>query len=546
MSPLLPILLITAWAHAAAPAKAAAAAASTPASPSSLNVGLGPAPAGVKRDTPQETVAGFFDACRAGDYRLAAQYLDLNQLAPGRQAEEGARLARRLKFVLDQKLWVDMDSLSTDPEGHQNDGLPPLRDEIGTIVVPGGAQAVRLQRVQDASGANAWVFSQNLVQAIGPLYDEYGPGWLGDHLPPWMLRHAIWVLELWQLFGLLLIVPLAELLRHLLVRPFTRLARGIAHRTAAEWDDEIVQILPHPVSLFTVAALVGLGSTPLHLAQPAQEVVNLVVRSAMLVALGMFGQHAVVVAVRALEARLNEGETDARRLKAIATRIAVLQHTGSGLVIVVVAALVLAQFQLVRTVGLSLLASAGVAGIVVGFAAQRSVANLFAGLQIILTQPISIGDVVIVEGEWGTIEEITFTHVVIKIWDLRRLVVPIGYFLEKPFQNWTRASTELLGTIYFYTDHSIDLAAMRAELDRVLAETDLWDGKVKGIVVTDIKNQVVEVRALISAADSGKQWDLRCLVREKMLDWLQRQGQSLPKLRLDVRNVEGGVGREHG
>jgi small-conductance mechanosensitive channel len=212
----------------------------------------------------------------------------------------------------------------------------------------------------------------------------------------------------------------------------------------------------------------------------------------------------------------------------------VLERVGVAAVTLLVAALVLAQFHVMRSVGLSLLASAGVASLVVTFAAQRSIANLFAGLQILVTQPIRIDDVVIVEGEWGTIEEINFTHVVVKIWDLRRLVVPITYFLEQPFQNWTRVSPELLGTVFFYTDHGVDLEAMRAELKRILEGSELWDGKASGVLVTAIKDHVVEVRAMISARNAGDQWNLRCLVRERLLAWLSQQSSSLPTVRLDA------------
>jgi len=319
---------------------------------------------------------------------------------------------------------------------------------------------------------------------------------------------------------------------HLMSRFITALARRWARRTKGRWDDEIAEVLEHPLRLVLWAGVTFVACSGLRLSQPAHDLLAILVRSACLVALGSFGFRAIRIVGRELERRLCESVDDERKRKGIATRVDVLQQIAAGGVVLLAAAMLLAQFEVVRTVGLSLLASAGLAGVVLGFAAQRSVANLFAGFQIMLTQPIGIGDVVIVEGEWGTIEEINFTHVVVKIWDLRRLVVPIAYFLERPFQNWTRVSTELLGTIYFYTDYRVDLEAMRAELDRILAATDLWDGKVKGIVVTGLKDHVVEVRALISAADSGKQWDLRCLVREKLLDWLQRQEAALPRLRL--------------
>jgi len=197
-------------------------------------------------------------------------------------------------------------------------------------------------------------------------------------------------------------------------------------------------------------------------------------------------------------------------------------------------------FESVRQLGTSILASAGVLGIIVGFAAQKSIATVLAGFQIAMTQPIRLDDVVIVEGEWGRIEEITLTYVVVLIWDQRRLVVPISYFIEKPFQNWTRVSAELLGTIFLYMDYTVPLDKLRAELDRLLAETDMWDKRVKVVQVTDSKERVIEVRVLVSAADASTAWNLRCMLREKLIGYLQRNHpESLPRTRAELSNPEG-------
>jgi hypothetical protein len=159
-------------------------------------------------------------------------------------------------------------------------------------------------------------------------------------------------------------------------------------------------------------------------------------------------------------------------------------------------------FESVRQFGASILASAGIAGIIIGFAAQRSIATLLAGFQIALTQPIRVDDVVIVENEWGRIEEITLTYVVVRIWDLRRLIVPITHFIEQPFQNWTRVSADILGTVFLYVDYTVPVDALRAELTRILRRRALWDGKVNVLQVTDAKEHTLEVRALASAADA--------------------------------------------
>jgi small-conductance mechanosensitive channel len=210
----------------------------------------------------------------------------------------------------------------------------------------------------------------------------------------------------------------------------------------------------------------------------------------------------------------------------------VLKKVAQTVIAIFALASMLMVFESVRQFGASILASAGIAGIVVGLAAQRSIATLLAGFQIALTQPIRVDDVVIVENEWGRIEDITLTYVVVRVWDLRRLIVPITYFIEQPFQNWTRASAEILGTVFLHVDYSVPVDALRDELTRILRASPLWDGNVNVLQVTGAKEHTLEVRALASAADASKAWDLRCDVREKLVRFVQeRYPDSLPKLR---------------
>jgi small-conductance mechanosensitive channel len=192
-------------------------------------------------------------------------------------------------------------------------------------------------------------------------------------------------------------------------------------------------------------------------------------------------------------------------------------------------------FPNIKQIGVSLLASAGMLGIILGFAAQKTLGNFIAGIQIAIAQPIRLDDVVIIENEWGWIEEITLTFVVVRIWDLRRLVVPISYFLEKPFQNWTRTSADILGSVFIYTDYTIVVKEVRDELTRILTNSQYWDKKVNVLQVTDAKERVIELRALMSAADSPTAWNLRCEVREKLFEFLQTKfPECLPRIRIEL------------
>ncbi len=224
---------------------------------------------------------------------------------------------------------------------------------------------------------------------------------------------------------------------------------------------------------------------------------------------------------------------DNLKARRIYTQVKVIENILIFIIIFLTITFILMSFEQVRQIGTGLLASAGIVGIVLGFAAQKTLGNFIAGIQIAFAQPIRIDDVVIVENEWGRIEEITLTYVVVRIWDLRRLVMPISYFVEKPFQNWTRVSADILGSVFIHADYTVPVDKMRAELTRILQGSPLWDKKVNVLQVTDAQQNTVELRALMSAKDSPAAWDLRCEVREKLLTFLQEKfPDSLPKTRI--------------
>lgn len=228
---------------------------------------------------------------------------------------------------------------------------------------------------------------------------------------------------------------------------------------------------------------------------------------------------------------------DNLRSRKFQTQFNILERILVFLIIIISVGLILMLFEDVRRIGISLFASAGVAGIIIGFAAQRIIGTVIAGIQIAITQPIRLDDVVVIEGEWGKIEEITLTYVVVHIWDKRRLIVPTTFFFEKPFQNWTRTTSEILGTVFIYTDYNVHFDALRNELTRLLESSPLWDRKVNVLQVTDAKERTVEVRALMSAKDSGTAWDLRVFVRENLIKFLQKNYPgSLPKTRIVIND----------
>ena len=228
--------------------------------------------------------------------------------------------------------------------------------------------------------------------------------------------------------------------------------------------------------------------------------------------------------------------SDNLRARKMRTQVLVLRRVTVIVVTLLAGAAMLTTFHQVRALGTSLLASAGLLGLAAGTAARPTIANLAAGMQIAFSEPVRLDDVVVVEGEWGRVEEITLTYVVVRIWDSRRLVLPISYFVEKPFQNWTRSTAEILGSVFFHLDYSVPLDEMRTELDRILASSKYWDGRVGALQVTDNTERTIEVRALMSATDSGAAFELRCEVRERMVGWLRaNHPESLPHIRAAVQ-----------
>jgi len=236
-----------------------------------------------------------------------------------------------------------------------------------------------------------------------------------------------------------------------------------------------------------------------------------------------------------LSARYDVNVPDNLHARKIRTQFQVLRRIGAVLVGVIAAGLMLMTFPGIRALGTTLFASAGAAGLIVGLAARPVLTNWLAGMQIALTQPIRLEDSVIVEGEWGWIEEITTAYVVVRIWDLRRLILPLSYFIEHPFQNWTRKTTNLLGTSFIYADYTVPVQAVRDELERILEEDELWDGFAWSLDVTNLTEHVVEMRAMVSATNSGNTVNLRRHVREKLVAFLQQNyPQCLPRTRLEM------------
>jgi len=493
-----------------------------------LDDGLGNVPADVDRTSPLATAQGFMTAAHHGDYELAAYYLALDWVPRERQKAEGPRLARRLRFVLDRKLFLDLGAISKEPQG---DPARPGYDQLGTIPLEKQNVPIRVSKYE-VDGKPTWVFSSITVKSIDLLYDAYGPP-LAEVLPEVLFTRSVGGLELWQWLGLILAFAAALVGGWLLERIGLMVFGRLARMTRVTWDDQLVQSSRGPLRLPIWAVVLSIVTPPLLLSPVWAHGISVLNRSLLVIAAAWYALRFLDLASGVVESRVARAHENVANARAVRTQLAVLRRVLVIVVWILAAAALLMQFTVVRTVGVSLLASAGVAGVVLGLAAQKSIGALLAGIQLSITQPIRIGDQLVVETENGTVEEISLTYVVIRTWDFRRLVVPVTQFLEKPFQNWSKGGVEMLGTVTLQVDWATDIEAIRKELARVLAEAkDLWDGKTARVHVVDSTEQTMQLRILLGGFVDSL-FDLRCLVRERLIAFVHRTPEWLPRQRME-------------
>jgi small-conductance mechanosensitive channel len=326
---------------------------------------------------------------------------------------------------------------------------------------------------------------------------------------------------------------LLALIVHSLI--FLALRRG-AEKTGGVVDASLVARARRPASiLFSLAAvLIVLPATAVR--APVLDEMRHVVGLGMIAVSAWLATSFTAVFDHYVSMKFRIDVSDNLLARRIHTRTRMLRRIVVIGILTVAVSTALMTFPGIRHLGISLFASAGVAGLIAGIAARPILSNIIAGLQIALSDVIRIDDVVVLEGELGWIEEIGTTNVVVRLWDLRRLIVPLVYFIERPFQNWTHKTADILGTVFLYTDYSVPVDAVRQELHHLLQASGMWDGKVWGLQVTNATEHSMELRAIMSAADAATAWDLRCHVREKLLAFLnERYPESLPRVRAEMR-----------
>ena len=333
---------------------------------------------------------------------------------------------------------------------------------------------------------------------------------------------SVVILFVGALLGLLLAMVIAFVAKRIALFEKTSLVTAIASRCAAPLRF-LLPVMGMSVALSGLDISAGFGA---HLPS---------IFTVLGIALaGWLGVRAVRGFVDYFVATYSIDHTDNLQARQMQTQIRVLGRVMVFIVYVATIAGVLMSIPSIRHIGVSIFASAGIAGLALGLAARPALSNLIAGIQIALTQPMRLEDAVVVEGEWGWVEQIHMTYVVVRIWDLRRLILPISYFIEKPFQNWTRTTADLLGSVMLHMDYRVPLDEIRAEFSRAVRASKHWDGKVEVVHVVDCTDKAMQIRLLMSAANSPDAWELRCEVRERLIGYLQsHHPESLPRLRLE-------------
>jgi small-conductance mechanosensitive channel len=329
---------------------------------------------------------------------------------------------------------------------------------------------------------------------------------------------------------------LIGLFSHYLV--FNGVMRIVRH-TYPHWHESLGKHTKSISRLIFVLFAIYIALPFVKMPQSTHEIVNDIHSVVIIIAVAWFLVKLTSVFEAVILMHYHIEDKDNLSARKVYTQVRIIKKILIFVILVVALSAILMSFEKFRRLGTGILASAGVAGVIIGFAAQRTLGNLLAGIQIALAQPLRLDDVVIVENEWGWIEEITLTYVVVRIWDLRRLVLPISYFIEKPFQNWTRTSADLLGSVYLYVDYTVPVQEIRDEVLRIL-KNSAWDRKVWGVQVTDATEHSMQIRAIMSAPDSSSAWDLRCEVREKLIEFIRtKHPEAFPRFRADLHGQEG-------
>ncbi len=493
-----------------------------------LNKGLPKSEEFINLQTPQAAMEHFLLSYREQKYELAAHALNLNLLPQKIQTEKAATLAEKLGYVIDKRVSINWDDLPDRPDAQINQagagkksiaGKAQKSIRFGSLNLNGRTISLRLDRVKIKDEAPLWVISANSVENIELLYKEYGPSKLDRIVPEWAEVEFLGI-QAWKIIGLIVFAILCYLLGKLIAYIINKLV----NKSDKHWVEEIGDKIATPISLaIGVLIFYFVMNNFLSISGSFSPIFY---ASMLIVVIGCF-TWLILRVIEYFIDRVSETQvgdiSDEENLESrrFLTHISVARRVFTFIIIGIGVGLVLSQFESLQNLGISLMASAGVATVVLGIAAQSTLGNIIAGMQLAITKPARIGDTILFEGQYGTVEDIRFTYLIIKTWDDRRVIVPLKHFITEPFENWSMNDPHLMKPILIYADFNIDVEKVRTKFSELLKSSDNYDEKEPPkLQVTGSSKEGIEMRALCSAKDPSRAWDLHCDIREKLLKYV--------------------------
>ena len=508
-----------------------------------LNTSTGLPPNKFNFQSPQATLEHFIYSSRNGNFEDASYALNLNLLPNTITKEQAATLAEKFYFVLNQRVKINWGGLSDRPDGqidistttNQAIAGKPMRSVVfGEIDLDGRDIILRLQRIKYKEYGAFWVISANTVENIDDLYDKYGPRELDRMMPDWA-RIQFLNMPVWKFVGTLLLIFLSYLLGKLSLIVLRKLFK----KSNKIWVKTIAKRLATPAGwaigvLFFYISLNKLISFGGTFASTLYAILLIAVIGTITWFIMRFIDSFMVYVAETKIGDTNLEENNESRM--MLTYISVARRVLTFVVIIVGFSVILSQFRSLEKLGISLIASAGLATVVLGVAAQSTLGNIIAGIQIALTRPARIGDTVIIDDDWGYVEDIRFTYMVVRTWDERRLIVPLKEIISKTFENWSMTNAHQIRPIILHVDYKIDVNAIRSKFEELLENEEKWDRDHPPVVqVVDMSEKTMQVRALCSAKDASATWDLHCTLREKLITYICKldNGEHLSKMRIE-------------
>jgi len=513
-----------------------------------LNDGIGFPPAKYNLTSPQATLEHFIVTSRNKNFKAAAYALNFNLLSDNISIKDAAILAEKLNFVIEQRVSLSWDDLPDRPDGQVDistntnkavAGKPRRSINFGKIDLNGKDVSLRLQRIKYKDEGPIWLISSQTVENIEPLYKEYGPRKLDRIIPEWISFHFLG-LPIWKVIGTILLLILAYFISKLV----SYLIHKIFANTKRRWLRDIANKLSSPAGaavgiLIFYILLNNLISFSGPLARGIYAVLLITVISIFTWLIMRIIDYAMdFFAERKIGDISAEENGQARKML---TYVSVARRIFIFIVVIVAASVILSQFPSLEKLGISLMASAGIATVVVGIAAQSTLGNIIAGVQIALTKPVRIGDAVIIEGAYGFVEDIRFTFMVVRTWDLRRKVIPLKSVISESFDNLSMTDSQSILEIELHADYRIDVSKVRKKFTELVKNSEEWDGEKEPMVQVEAMNEtVLKIRCLCSGKDYPTAWDLHCKVREDLMKYISQleEGIYLSRNRIEIDRKE--------